>query len=155
MLLKTVFGTYYKDNNGKFRNVEEGDYYKSEEEYKTKLASNQVMSEDDIAREAGIGKTIFRTNRAIKAVDNPLEYLNEKAADLEKIKKKLVEKYNEIIPGYLNRYDDETAKKKAMAEIQYLKSKLMDDHRYLYPTSIKDDGLNIANIPKKETVEIK
>lgn len=154
MLLKTVFGTYYKDNNGKFRNVEEGDY-KSGEEYKTELASNQVMTEEDIAREAGIGKTIFRTNRAIKAVDDPLTYLKDKADDLEKIKKKLVEKYNEIIPGYLSRYDDETAKKKAMAEVQYLKSKLMDDHRYLYPTSIKDDGLNIANVPKKETVEIK
>lgn len=156
-IYETVFGKYfYEAENDIYRPLASGDLSFIDEEINEINATSENIRKDDILRELGLGKTIFRTARAISAVNNPEEYLNKKAADLQRISVKLINEYNDKIPTYLKRYQDsELAREKLLKDMQFLKSKLMDDHHYNYPTQIKDDGIVTGMIQKKDTVDIK
>lgn len=114
--------------------------------------------EDLIVRESGMGKSLFRTSRAVAAISDPEDYLQKKSENLVLIKSKLVEKYKEVYPAYLDRYQTpELAFKRAMKDVNAYKTELMSDHAYQFPTRIKDDGLEgvVTKDSKKIAIDTK
>ncbi len=121
---------------------------KKPEEDENLVINDQIN--DLITRESGLGKTIFKTERARQAVANPTDYLQKKSEDLLKIRNLIIVKYKEIYPENLNRYiDPELAYKRTMSQITAYKTQLMADHAYEFPTKIKDDTV----IAKASTTE--
>lgn len=107
---------------------------------------------DLITRETKLGKSLHKTARAIEAINNAPEYLQKKYEDLELIKNKLILKYKELYPSYLDRYQDpELAYKRTMSEVKRHKEQLMSDHLYYFPTQIAGDRNLPAVTTKTET----
>lgn len=135
-IYRNVFGiTKYDPNTGK--NV-----FAYDVSAETAGEPANMEIEDLITRETKMAKSIYATERALSAVTNPIDYLEKKKEDLSEINGKLVAKYKEIYPGYLDRYHDpQMAYKRAMSEVNELKNRLMEDHRYMFPTQIKGDKI--------------
>ena len=152
LLYTNVFGqTIYdpKKGSNKFVYTDK----KVSEESDVHEVNNRIN--DIITRETNLGKTIYKTERARLAVNDPKDYLLKKSEDLLGIKNELIKKYKELYPQNLNRYHDpELAYKRTISEINDIKSQLLSDHNYKFPTQIKydrvkDDKLIIKNIESK------
>lgn len=106
---------------------------------------------DLLTRESGLGKTIFKTERARAAVESPLEYLKKKSEDLLKIKNEIVVEYKKLYPKNLDRYHDpELAYKRTLSEIKAIQAQKMSDHIYQFPTKIKDDTISAASTTEEK-----
>lgn len=144
-----VFGqTIYDPEKGK--NKFAFNILKKQDEEENLAINDQIN--DLITRESGLGKTIYKTERARQAVANPTDYLQKKSEALLAIRNKIVEEYKKLYPENLNRYHDpELAYKRTMSQITAYKMQLMSDHVYEFPTKIKDDSI----IAKASTTEEK
>lgn len=142
-----VFGqTVYNPKTGKNKFIYSIDKGEEDEE---QLVNNQIN--DLITRESGLGKTIFKTERARAAVESPIEYLRLKSANLLEIRNTIIEKYKELYPENLNRYHDpELAYKRTLSEIKSIQAQLMSDHVYQFPTKIKDDTISAASTTEEK-----
>ncbi len=147
LIYTNVFGqTIYNPEKGKNKFVLDSSI--GSDDGKNKIVNDQIK--DILTRESGLGKTIYKTERARQAVASPTDYLQKKSEDLMKIRNLIIEKYKELYPENLNRYHDpELAYKRTMSEIKSYKTDLMSDHVYEFPTKIKDD----TTIAKASTTE--
>lgn len=147
LIYTNVFGqTIYDPNKGKNKFVYDK---KIKEDDEAQVVNNEIS--DLLTRESGLGKTIFKTERARAAVESPIEYLRLKSANLLKIKNEIVDEYKKLYPKNLDRYHDpELAYKRTLSEIKAIQAQKMSDHVYNFPTKIKDDTISAASTTEEK-----